>query len=367
MTTNMRIDLLNGKLRINSLRGIFTEYLQGNLDKLTSQGALVRIMEDKNEKKYVTKLAFKHTGYLHLLNQLIRLQQMNQAKIAIVPQIIDFSVEKNYVYYTTPFIEGVSGYDKYLRNIQKNEEFIRKFRNLLENLNKDLWLKGKSSSERKHFSKRHIYVVNRGLRSYKLFIETFPPKERALLLNSFNLKDYLTIIKTNVENLDEIMSKCQIPQFSHGDIHFDNILVNEANEIKLIDINGSKERKKSTIEFELARLLMSFYREIISSKNYRIIKDQNRKIKIIFTKKGEEILERRRLAYQEIFKNQMLSVWFKDKEKSRRIIKIMEALHFVNVFASRPKEEVLATYLLGTRVLSEELKEVELKNKRMWS
>lgn len=104
MATNIKIYFLSGKLIINSPRGVFTESLQGNLDASTSQGALVRIMEGKDKERYVTKLAFKHTGYLHLLNQLIRLQQMNRVKIVIVPQIVDFYVEEDYIYYTTPFV-----------------------------------------------------------------------------------------------------------------------------------------------------------------------------------------------------------------------------------------------------------------------
>ena len=366
MITNIKIDSSNRKLLINSPKGVFIEQLKGNLDTATSQGALVRVMEDKNRKKYVTKLALKQSGYLHLLNQLTRLQQMNKSKITIVPQIVDFFVEENYVYYTTPFVKGVSGYKNYLRNVKKNEEFIQNFRSLLENINNDLWSKGRSTLERKHFSKRHMYIINRGLKSYKSFMKTFSSKDRFLLLNSFNLKNLLTTIKASTKRLDEIMSESRIPKFSHGDLHFDNIIVNKANVIKLIDINGSSERKKSIIEFELARLLMSFYREVISGKHYKIVKTQNKKIKIVFTKKGEEILRRRNLAYDEIFKNQILSGWFKDKEQSRKIIKIMEALHFVSVFAVRPKEEILATYLLGTQILAQALKEIELVHKKAW-
>src|SRR3989344_5673918 len=351
------------RLLVRSAVGIFTEVKDGNLDDQTSQGASVRIMVDELGNRYNIKLAEKERGYNHLLQQAHRMQHLKATGVDIVPDLIDLSIKKNQIYFIMPFIEGVSGYKAFFGKNESDSKFLSRFSSLILQLNTRLWIKGKTSTEGKHFSKRQEYVVDRGIRTIEVAVD-----ERLQLENSFlflngekipNLRELLIRIKGLSGKLDEMLSACQIPGNTHGDLHFDNMFIDSDDNVMLFDVNGSPERKKSIIEFEISRLFMSFYREIIMRKYYDANFNQDGAIQTNISAKGEDILRKRQLAYEMIFSHPEMSSWFIDKEKSKKITQFMEALHLVTVFASRPKGEKNATYLFGTKLLADALKEMD--------
>jgi hypothetical protein len=354
------------RLLVRSAVGTLSEVDNGNLDELTSQEASVRIMADEFGNRYIIKLARKGKGYNHLLQQAHRIQRLKAAGIDIVPDLIDVSIKKSQVYYIMPFVEGVSGYKAFFGKAMRDSKFLSRFNNLISQLNTRLWAKGKTSTEEKHFTKRQEYVVDRGIRTIGTVVSGRLRLENNLLfLNGEevpSLGELLIRIKGSSVKIDKILSTCKIPGSTHGDLHFDNILIDPNNNIMLFDVNGNPEREKSIIEFEIGRLFMSFYREIIAQKYYNTSFDENGTIRANISLKGEDILRKRQLAYEMIFSHPEMSSWFMDKEKSKKIAQFMEALHLVTVFASRPEGEKIATYLFGTKLLADALKQMNIEN-----
>ena len=352
-----------GRLKIKTKLGILTEIINGNLDKKTSQGALVRILEDKNKKKYVIKSAKKTSSYNLLLQQIKRMRILRNSGVNIIPKLLEFSVNKNQAYYIMPFIKGVSGYQKYVQEVKSEIEFKNRFNDLIMQLNSRLWSKGKFFYEDHYFSRRQNYVVDRGMKDIEEFIKIYPLFQDKLIINGvaiYSLKTLFLQIKSALTFLDDLFKNTKIPQFTHGDLHLDNILVQADGKITVIDINENEQRKNNSIEFELGRLMMSFYREIITNRHYEITTEGVNDFRIKLHKKGLKILNLRFKAYEEIFQNKNLTYWFHDKEKSCKVIEFMEALHLVNVFFRRPKSEIIPTYILGTLLLFKSLSNLKL-------
>ena len=352
------------RLQIKTKLGILTETANGNLDRETSQGALVRILEDQNKNKYVIKFAKKTSGYNRLLQQIKRMQILQNSGINITPKLLEFSVNKNQTYYIMSFIKGVSGYQKYVKEVKNEIEFKNRFNDLITQLNSRLWSKGKFFYEEQYFSTRQNYVVDRSMKDIKEFIKIYPLFiQDKLIINGVvihSLKTLLLQVKNALNFLDNLFKNTKIPQFTHGDLHLDNILVQTNGEITVIDLNENEQRENNSMEFELGRLMMSFYREIITNKYYEIKTEGVNDFRIKLNRKGLKILNLRFNAYEEIFQNKNLVSWFNDREKSHKIIEFMEALHLVNVFFRRPKSEIIPTYILGTLLLSKSLKNLEL-------
>ncbi len=139
-------------------------------------------------------------------------------------------------------------------------------------------------------------------------------------------------------------------------MHFGNIIFDEAGKPHLIDVSMHKEQEKSVIEFEAAKILMSFYQQIIRNNEYNITKAENGELQLKYTERGLEILQRRQQALDAIMKHPDMQKWFVDKQKSRFMIELSEALCFVTIFNMRPKKQQLGTYVLGTRLLEQAIK-----------
>lgn len=352
------------RLQIKTKLGILTETINGNLDKKTSQGALVRILEHKNKNKYIIKFARKTSGYNRLLHQIKRMQILQNSGVDITPKLLESSVNKSQAYYIMPFIKGVSGYQRYVKGIKTEIEFKNRFNDLITQLNSRLWSKGKFFYEKRYFSTRQNYVVDRSMKDIEEFIKIYPLFiQNKLIINGVtipSLKTLLLQIKSALTFLDDLFKNTKIPRFTHGDLHLDNILVQANGEITIIDLNENEQRENNSIEFELGRLIMSFYREIIASKHYEITIENVNDFRIKLNGNGLKILNLRFKAYEEIFQNKNLMFWFADREKSRKIIEFMEALHLVNVFFRRPEPEIIPTYVLGTLLLSKSLNNLKL-------
>jgi hydroxymethylpyrimidine pyrophosphatase-like HAD family hydrolase len=333
----------------------------GNFDAKTSMGASVRLMRTEAGEQYVVKRAAVGEEHDHLLRQVRRMQEMRAEGIAIIPELVDVNIQDRELYYIMPYIKGEAADKAFFENMT-DEEFLGKLDTMLSHVDQELWLKGGYSSEQHHFSQRHLCSIERGLEGTRnvssqeirilLERETFTANGEQVT----NLPVLLSWIKQSSPLLDRIFATAKVPDFTHGDLHFGNILFDEAGKPLLIDINGKEEREKSIAEFEASRILLSFYRQILRNNEYRIMQNESGECRLQYTEKGLEILQRRQQALDAIMEHPDMQKWFGNKEQSRHMIELLEAIHIVTVFHKRPDEQQLITYVFGTQLLEQAIK-----------
>jgi hydroxymethylpyrimidine pyrophosphatase-like HAD family hydrolase len=333
----------------------------GNFDAKTSMGASVRLMETKAGEQYVVKRAAGGKEYDHLLRQVRKMQEMRAAGIAIIPELVDVNIQDRELYYVMPYIKGEAADKAFFANMA-DEEFFGKLDTMLSHVDQELWSKGDYSYEQHHFSQRHLSAIERGLEGTR---NVSSEKVRMLLEKGIftvngeqvtNLPVLLSWIKQSSPLLDRVFETAKVPAFTHGDLHFGNILFDEAGKPLLIDINGTKERGKSIAEFEASRILLSFYRQILRNNEYRIMQGESGECRLRYTEKGMEILQRRQQALDAIMEHPDMQKWFASKEQSRHMIELLEAIHIVTVFHKRPDEQQLMTYVFGTQLLEQAIR-----------
>lgn len=151
-----------------------------------------------------------------------------------IPILYRYDKSKNVIPYVYEIIEKVNGqsvyYQWYKMNEQEREKFIKELIAVLKNI---------------HSKEYHEYdwsssIKERVLSSFNQTIDMFSEDERTIILES-------------LEKYDEILSDnkfCLI----HNDLHFDNILLDDDNSIKLIDFNDSQV---APFDFDLRLLYMS--------------------------------------------------------------------------------------------------------------
>ncbi len=346
---------------------------EGNLEEQTSMGASVQIMEDEQGEKFIVKRAPYGEHYEHLLRQIARIREMQKAGISIVAELIDSNIKDDEVYYVLPFIEGGSLDIQYLGKNATSEISQYEFTKLLMDLHSELWSKGETHTEEKYFSDHHLCSVERGLELLKNIeddkLRTFSQYELVTINGEtrVNMGILLELVKKSAPIIDDDFSDSVVPEFTHGDLHFGNILMDSEGNLQLIDINGSPERDMSSIEFELSRMLLSFYRQIIRDKEFIVDFDEYGNAKIEYTEKGKKLLKQREDFLQSIINNDRLvdfalSGKRPTEENLRRFIskiKLLEAIDIATVFGKRPKEEQIATYLIGTELLNTALQNYE--------
>jgi len=338
---------------------------EGSLDDRTSMGASVHIMESEQGEKFVVKRALYGDQYEHLLRQIQRTRQMREADISIVPELVDSNVKDDEVYYVSPFVEGGSLDDQYFGEKSNRETTRNEFAGLLMDLQRELWSKGERHTEERYFSDHHLSSVERGLELLQHIdnkdLRGFAQHELVKINGKtrVNMSTLLDWVKKSTPMLDRDFSDSVVPEFTHGDLHFGNILMDQESNIQLIDINGSPERDTSSIEFELSRMLLSFYRQIIRDKEYSVSVDEFGNATVKYTERGRQLLEQRETFLQSITSNSQLMEFSlpngeRRAEGIRRFvskIKLLEAIDIATVFGKRLEDEQAATYLIGTELL----------------
>lgn len=151
-----------------------------------------------------------------------------------IPTLYRYDKSKNDVPYVYEVIEKVDGksvyYYWYKMNEQEREEFVKELVVVLKRVHSKEYQAYDWSSS----------IKERVLSSFNQTIDMFSEDERTIILESF-------------EKYDEILSDnkfCLI----HNDLHFDNILLDDNNNIKLIDFNDSQV---APFDFDLRLLYMS--------------------------------------------------------------------------------------------------------------
>jgi hydroxymethylpyrimidine pyrophosphatase-like HAD family hydrolase/RIO-like serine/threonine protein kinase/RimJ/RimL family protein N-acetyltransferase len=338
---------------------------EGSFNERTSMGASVHVMESEQGEKFIVKRGIYKEPYEHLLRQVRRTRQMREAGVSIIPELIDSNVKDNEVYYVMPFIKGGTLDEQYFGENAGRELSRDEFVRLLSDLQREMWSKGEIHTEERYFSNHHLCSVERGLELLQNIddehLRGFSQHELVKINGKMcvNMGTLLRWIRKSISILDRDFSDSVIPQFTHGDLHFGNILIDQKNKLQLIDINGSPERDTSSIEFELSRILLSFYRQIIRDKEYLVTVDEFGNATVEYTKRGKQLLEQRELFLQSMISNsQLMEFSLSDVESSdenmRRFvskIKLLEAIDIATVFGKRPEDEQAATYLIGTELL----------------
>lgn len=154
-----------------------------------------------------------------------------------IPTLYLYDKTKNVVPYVYEIIEKVNGksayYHWYKMNELQKEELIRKLMKSLKSIHKKKYLptcNWGSSIKKKVLDK------------FNEAIDMFNDEERNIILES--LKKY-----------DEILSDNRF-SLIHNDLHFDNVLIDENQNIKLIDFNNSII---APFDFDLRMLYMSVH------------------------------------------------------------------------------------------------------------
>lgn len=151
-----------------------------------------------------------------------------------IPSLYKYDNSKNVVPYVYEIIEKVNGqsvyYHWYKMNEQEREEFVKELVVVLKRVHSKEYQSYDWSSS----------IKERVLSNFNQTIDMFNEDERSIILES-------------LEKYDEILLDnkfCLI----HNDLHFDNILLDDTNNIKLIDFNDSQV---APFDFDLRLLYMS--------------------------------------------------------------------------------------------------------------
>lgn len=154
-----------------------------------------------------------------------------------IPTLYLYDKTKNVVPYVYEIIEKVNGksvyYHWYKMNELQKEELIRKLMKSLKSIHKKKYLPTCNWSD---------LIKKKVLNKFNEAIDMFNDEEKNIILES--LKKY-----------DEILSDNRF-SLIHNDLHFDNVLIDENQNIKLIDFNDSKI---APFDFDLRILYMSVH------------------------------------------------------------------------------------------------------------
>lgn len=295
--------------------------------------------------------------YDHQLQQLSKLKEMHAAGIKIVPFILYEQVTPKEITYVTPLITLPSAKDVFfnLEGVQLTEGFEQ----LLRDLDQELWGKGSFKNPEQQFTTRHLPSVIRGIHACEnnpMSVQTL-----TLILNGQempNLLVFLKICKEHSAHLDQ-MSQCfKVPEFTHGDLHFGNVFV-EPQTFKPMLIDPNRKQEAISVEFELSRLILSFYRDIIINSKLDITTNGN-SISIRYKGDAEKIIKNRACVLEIFRHNESVKKWCSDLNSSLGFVKLYEAIHIATVFHLRPSEQQLSTYFIGTFLLHEALTELKI-------
>lgn len=125
--------------------------------------------------------------------------------------------------------------------------------NLLNWLDKEVWLK--STADLTIAS--HEFYKQKTLKRIDLFLKKYPNIEDAASINSVKVKHW----KYYLENINwSLLENTNLPGFIHGDLQFDNVIVNDSGEFKIIDWRHEFANLVDTgdIYYDLAKLIGGF-------------------------------------------------------------------------------------------------------------
>lgn len=105
---------------------------------------------------------------------------------------------------------------------------IETLRTLLTWLETTVWI----HSDKNIKAEAEQFYIKKTLDRVGSFLEKYPNLEKASMVNGISVKDYNTYIRY-LEN--DILTKDCLPGFIHGDLHFDNVIIDGKGNYKIID------------------------------------------------------------------------------------------------------------------------------------
>lgn len=248
-----------------------------------------------------------------------------------VPKIINQS--KNM--YAYKYIDGkIMSKNLNLNNFKKLLSFLSKF-----------WKKNSSKNQKKFRSNCLNFYKRKTLNRIKMFNKRYKYKDKVNNIN--NVK---------VEKLNKLMNKIEWTRLSngissrfHGDLHFENIIINK-NSFKLLDWRQDfeKDLKSGDLYYDLAKLMHG----IIVDHNQ--VKKNNFKVEV----KGNKINISIKKTKNHKICLKYFEQWILDNGFDLIKVRIITALIYLNIAPLHHYPYSLFLYYLGKKMLSDELEKL---------
>lgn len=236
------------------------------------------------------------------------------------------------------FYKNFLSYDKFFGETlyQKNDYKI--FRKLLDWLYKEVW---NLSSDIIH-EQSLLFYKEKTLDRIDKFLKKYPNLPNIKKVNGTEIKSYQYYL--NKIDWNSISQK-SIASFIHGDLQFDNIIINNNDEFKIIDWRHEFAGlvDSGDLYYDLAKLAGGF---II---NYSYIKENNFK----YTENNEEILLEIPTIDNFIFYQQTLEEFILEKNLDINKIKTLIPIIFWNMSPLHSYPFDLFLWYLGLKIFSE--------------
>lgn len=316
--------------------------------ELNSLDCYTQFIEMTDGEKIVLK--FSHTnnedGTQILAKEISRIEEMKNAGIKLVPDVLFSQINPENTAYAMPLIEGRTLQDILLNQNLSNDEFKTIFTSFLDTINQQMYSKGITEKPENYIEAQHGARID-DIITFDAIGATSINHKRCL-----SPKEIAKYLKDHFSDIEQNITSPFIPSYTHGDLHFRNIIFNEKNgEFKTIDVNG--RRPINTIETEMSRLLLSFDAYIIRNNLIKSSIDDVGNINIKYSPEAKRILALKEEALMLILQNTEINKWFKDIKTSEAQIRLLEAIHVLGVHQKRKDAEQLNTYAFGTALFNQ--------------
>lgn len=219
-----------------------------------------------------------------------------------------------------------------LYNFKKLMKFLKNFWKINININQ------------KNFQKKCLkFYKNKTLNRIKIFNKNYNLNKKNQIINNSKTEN----IKVLLKKIDWTELSRGIASRFHGDLHFDNIII-QKKKFKFIDWRQDFENnlKNGDIYYDLAKLLHGIIvdHNQVNKNNYKI-KINNNKIFINIKKSKNHIISRK-----------YLENWIVKNGYNIKKVRILTALIYLNIAPLHHYPYSLFLYFLGKKMLSDELK-----------
>ena len=329
---------------------------------LNSLKCHTQIATMRDGQKVVLKFSTENheDGTQILTKEIDRIKEMKNKGIKIVPDVIYTKQDTDTnVAYVMEYIDGKTLEEVLLKKPELTiEEFKEILNHFLNTLSTEMYDVGISEKSEDYIKRIHGGRIQDIKNTDNIKINT---------INGTNVLTPTEMVNYLEENYDEIEKTITtgiVPTFTHGDLHFRNIIQEKDNQkFRVIDLNG--RRPINTIETEMSRLLLSFDAYIIRHNLIDVNISVEGDATIKYSEEAKRILALKEQALKTIIENQNISKWFNSKEQAISQIKLLEAVHILGVHSKRNSEQQLPTYLLGTHLMNEAIEQIkELEKER---
>ena len=345
----------------------FWKYTKSNYKISKSQGEVFAINQLLKKKKIIAKsISWHDVG--NLLNyKVIKSKYSKKNKHVILPKkkegiwfinnhVLKYSLDEKFIrkrtyrakilnnfvpkilkssknIYVYKYVNGkIMSKNLTLYNFKKLMKFLKNFWKINININQ------------KNFQKKCLkFYKNKTLNRIKIFNKNYNLNKKNQIINNSKTEN----IKVLLKKIDWTELSRGIASRFHGDLHFDNIII-QKKKFKFIDWRQDFENnlKNGDIYYDLAKLLHGIIvdHNQVNKNNYKI-KINNNKIFINIKKSKNHIISRK-----------YLENWIVKNGYNIKKVRILTALIYLNIAPLHHYPYSLFLYFLGKKMLSDELK-----------